>query len=33
MKSFERAGQSVTVREGGRESKELQEIPADEVGF
>ena len=33
MKPFERSGQSVTLREGGHESNQLQQIPADESQF
>jgi hypothetical protein len=33
MKPFERSGQSLTLREGGHESSQLQQIPADEIQF
>jgi len=33
MKPFERSAQSLTLREGGRESKQLQQIPAAEAQF
>jgi hypothetical protein len=33
MKPFEKSAQSVTVREGGHESKQLQQIQADETQF